>query len=644
MTPKTSKTENSVKVDWSNITLTKEQLKSAKRIANTKPIIFIGMGTCGLAAGSQDTYNTFMTELQKYKIDAEIVPVGCLGSCFCEPIVDIKMPGKARVVYQKITKEKVIELIQRTLQTGEIIQDWVMGQYSAEGGDTKYEKIPKIEEFHYFKNQKRFVLSRCGVINPNSFEEYLAVDNGYVSFGKALEDNNPQAIIDVLKTAGLRGRGGAGFPTSTKWELCRQAKGPDEKKYVIMNADEGDPGSFQNKTLLESDPFSAIEGMSIMAFAIGAQKGYIYCRAEYPLAIVNLNKAIKIAYEKGLLGKDILGSSFSFDLVVKAGAGAFVCGEETALIESIEGKRGMPRIKPPYPATYGLFGRPSVINNVETICQVSKILNLGGDKFAKWGTEGSHGTKVFSVTGKVNYPGLIEVELGTTINDIVDIAGGILGKAKFKAAQIGGPSGGCIPKFLIETQIDYESLKKAGAMMGSGGLVIMDENTCMVDTARFFMEFITKESCGKCIPCREGTKRILETLEKLVKKPKSDLDVVDRMKSIIGLEKLCSVIKDTALCGLGNSAPNPVLTTLNYFHDEYEAHLYEDKCPSKTCQGLLKFTIDTNKCVGCGLCRINCPTEAILGEKKAAHYVVQEKCIKCGLCRTNCKFDAVVVD
>ncbi|MCF2140018.1 MAG: 4Fe-4S binding protein [Candidatus Lokiarchaeota archaeon] len=634
------------KIDKSPITLTKEQYYAAKHIQNSKPLIFIGMGTCGLASGAQSTYTTFRAELQKYKIDAEIIPVGCIGSCYLEPIVDIKLPKKARVAYQQITKEKVVEIIQKTIQKGEIIKDWVLGKYPVEenSGDEDFSDILPISANEFFKNQQKFVLSHCGVLNPRSIEEYIAYEQGFSAFANVLEQGNPQKVIDDIKSSGLRGRGGGGFPTGEKWQFCRNANSPDGQKYVICNADEGDPGAFMDRAVLESDPFSIIEGMLIMGYAIGATKGIIYCRAEYPIAIQQLTNAIEQSRKRGLLGKNILKSNFTFDIEIKKGAGAFVCGEETALMESIEGKRGMPRIKPPYPATVGLWGRPTNINNVETIAQIAKILNYGPKKFAQWGIDRSRGTKVFSLTGKICRAGLVEVPMGITIRDIVKIGGGIPNGHKFKAAQIGGPSGGCIPSHLIDTPIDYEQLKKVGAMMGSGGLVIMDDSTCMVDTARFFMKFIQDESCGKCIPCREGTRRLLETLTKLTQKPKNDQEVVDRMNNMISLEELAHVIKDTALCGLGISAPNPVLTTLKYFRSEYEAHLYENRCPAKACIGLLSFKIDAEKCIGCGLCKLNCPNEAILGEKKQAHYIIEEKCVKCGLCQSNCKFGAIFLE
>jgi NADH:ubiquinone oxidoreductase subunit F (NADH-binding)/(2Fe-2S) ferredoxin/Pyruvate/2-oxoacid:ferredoxin oxidoreductase delta subunit len=644
MSPKKIDSEKSASSSdyYSKIKPSPEKINSVKRIGNTKPVIYIGMGTCGLAAGAQATYNTFQTELSKYKIEAEIIPVGCLGACYLEPIVDIKMPGKTRITFKKVTSDKVAELVQKVIQKNEIMKDLIIGQHFQEG-DTAYKEIPNIWDFAYFVKQKRIVLSRCGIINSESLDDYLVYD-GYKALAKVLEDANPAKVVDIIKQSGLRGRGGAGFPTWQKWQFCRDATSPDGKKYVIVNADEGDPGAFMNRLEMESDPFAIIEGLTIMGYAVESAQGYIYCRAEKPLAAKRIKTAIEIARQNNFLGKNILGSNFSFDIDLRLGAGAFVCGEETAMLESIEGKRGMPRIKPPYPATYGLFGRPTVINNVESVLNVGKIIVMGPTEFVKVGCDTAKGTKVFSLTGKITNPGLVEVPLGTTVKQVIEIGGGVANKKKYKAAQIGGPSGGCIPIQLIDTPIDYDSLKKVGAMMGSGGLVIMDEDTCMVDTARFFMNFIQEESCGKCIPCREGTRRMLETLEKIVRKPKTDLEVIDRLKSVMYLDRLANVIKDSSLCGLGQSAPNPVLSTLQYFRDEYEAHLYEDKCPAKYCGGLLEYKINVKACTGCGLCKLNCPNNAIVGEKKSPHYIVEEKCIRCGLCKQNCKFEAVNVE
>jgi NADH:ubiquinone oxidoreductase subunit F (NADH-binding)/(2Fe-2S) ferredoxin len=631
---------NSIKFDPSGYILSPEKIKQIKGIGNKEPIIYIGMGTCGLAGGAGETYKAFQAELEKNNIKAGLVKVGCIGNCHDEPIVDIKMPGKTRLVFKKITSDKVERLVKEMIIERKIPSDLVFGQYIS-NEDQNYPNIIEVAKTPFFAKQVKFVTSRCGIVNYEALDDYLAYEDGYKALINVLKENIPDKVIERIKISGLRGRGGAGFPTATKWDLCRKATSPDGQKYIIMNFDEGDPGAFMNRTLLEADPFCAIEGLSIMAFAIGASKGYIYGRAEYPVALENLQRAMDIAYERGLLGKNIMGSEFSFDLELKMGAGAFVCGEETALMESIEGKRGMPRIKPPFPATYGLWGRPTTINNVETISQIPKLLNFGAENYAKLGIKTSTGTKAFSLTGKITRPGLVEVPLGITIKEMIEIGGGILNGKNFKAVQIGGPSGGCVPANLINTQIDYDSLKAVGAIVGSGGIVVMDEETCMVDTARYFMSFIKNESCGKCIPCREGTMRLLETLEKLVKKPKNDKEAVDRMKSMIYFERLAEVIKDSALCGLGQTASNPVMSTLRYFKEEYEEHLYEEHCRAKSCQGLIEFKIDVKKCVGCGLCKINCPVNAIFGEKKAPHYINPDKCISCGLCYQNCKFDAI---
>jgi NADH:ubiquinone oxidoreductase subunit F (NADH-binding) len=472
------------------------------------------------------------------------------------------------------------------------------------------------------------------------------VRGGYRALSSVLNGRSGQDVIDDVLGAGLRGRGGGGFPTGRKWQFARST--PADKKYLICNADEGDPGAFMDRALLEGDPHRIVEGMIIAAYAIGASYGYIYCRAEYPLAIRRLEKTLASAREYGLLGKNILGSGFDFDMRIKKGAGAFVCGEETALMQSIEGRRGMPRPRPPFPTTAGLFGKPTVINNVETFANVTTIFKYGAERYAAIGTETSKGTKIFALSGQVCNVGLVEVPMGVTLREIVfDIGGGIPGGRKFKAVQIGGPSGGALPESVIDTPVDYESLKQVGAMMGSGGLVVMDESTCMVDLAKYFMTFIQSESCGKCIPCREGTKRLLEILERLSKSHRDEATQEDsllRFQGMVYLERLASVIKDTSLCGLGQTAANPVLSTLHYFREEYEAHLYDRHCPAGVCKELLTYTIDTDKCNGCGLCARKCPQNAIVGNKRQAHYIIDDKCIRCDQCRVNCNFDAICVN
>ncbi|GMU85117.1 MAG: NADH dehydrogenase [Ignavibacteriales bacterium] len=604
------------------------------------PFIFIGMGTCGLASGAAKVKEAIEAELLKNEIKANIVSVGCIGFCAKEVIVDIKLPGGPRVSYCEITPKLVPALIKRTILEKKIYQEKLLGAHTRENNEIVF-----LGDHPFFRLQKKVVLQNCGIINPDSIDEYIAA-GGFKALDKALRLMNPQMVIKEILDAGLRGRGGAGFPTGKKWELA--AKQKSEVKYIICNADEGDPGAFMDRSVLESDPFRVIEGMLIGGFAIGAASGYIYCRAEYPLAIERLLKAIATAEDYGLLGDNILGSGFSFHLKIKKGAGAFVCGEETALIGSIEGKRGMPRPRPPFPVVSGLWGRPTVINNVETFANVAAVIEKGASWYKKIGTERSKGTKVFALSGKIQNTGLVEVPMGTTLEQVVfEIGGGIPDNKKFKAVQIGGPSGGCLPESVIKTPVDYESLKEVGAMMGSGGFVVMDEDTCMVDVARYFLTFIQNESCGKCVPCREGTKRMLEIIERIpisYKSTKDEKDELHRFKGVIHLRRLANVIRDTALCGLGQSAPNPILSGLQYFKEEYEEHLYERHCKAGVCKDLLTFTIDNDVCSGCGICLRKCSVDAILGEKGQAHYIVQDKCVKCGMCLDSCKFNAISVN
>ena len=613
-------------------------------VEHEKPVVLIGMGTCGLANGAQKVYDTFEQDLKSRGIDAHIISTGCVGFCAKEVIVDIKLPGHPRACYCEVTVDDVPAIIESTLVNGNIIKEKLLGLY--EGANTNgWGGYASLKDNPFFAKQKKIVLENCGIINPDDIEQYLA-RGGYSALSKALNSMSPSEVIEEVKEGGLRGRGGGGFPTGLKWEMAHKAQ--SDKKYIVCNADEGDPGAFMDRALLEGDPHKVIEGMILGAYAIGADEGYIYCRAEYPLAIKRLEKATADAEAYGLLGANILGKGFSFKLKIKRGAGAFVCGEETALLHSIEGKRGMPRPKPPFPSDSGLFGKPTIINNVETFANVPVLVAKGADWYSAIGTEGSKGTKIFALSGKVCNVGLVEVPMGTTIRQVVfDIGGGIQNDNEFKAVQIGGPSGGALPKQFLDTPIDYESLKKIGAMMGSGGLVVMDDSTCMVDLAKYFMTFIQSESCGKCIPCREGTKRLLETLERITKsyrEEKSQEQSMRRIQGIVYLERLADVIKTTSLCGLGQTAANPVLSTLKYFREEYEEHLFERKCRAGVCRELLTYKIDTDKCTGCTICARKCPENAILGEKKKAHYIIDEKCIRCDQCRVNCKFDAIIVE
>lgn len=609
-----------------------------------KPVVIVGMGTCGLANGARRVFDTFIAELRKRDMEAEVISTGCVGYCAEEVIVDIKLPGYSRISYARVTPKDVPNLIETTLINSEPVRDKVLGVYN-DKSENSWNNLPVIDNIPFFKIQQKVVLENCGIIDPESIDQYI-VRGGYKGLNRILKKMSPEDVIEAVLKAGLRGRGGGGFPTGKKWKFARQSEG--DIKYLICNADEGDPGAFMDRAILEGDPHRVVEGMVIAAYAIGASEGYIYCRAEYPLAIKRLRKTLADAEKYGLLGDNILNSGFSFKLKIKEGAGAFVCGEETALINSIEGNRGMPRPRPPYPTTEGLWGKPTVINNVETFANVPVIIRRGADWYASIGTGSSKGTKIFALSGKVKNVGLVEVPMGTTLRQIVfDVGGGIPDGRQFKAVQIGGPSGGALPESVIDTAIDYENLKEIGAMMGSGGLVVMDETTCMVDLAKFFMTFIMSESCGKCIPCREGTKRLYETLERLTRSYKNENDPEEallRFQGMVYLERLAKVITTTSLCGLGQTAANPVISTLHYFRDEYEAHLYERKCPAGVCKELLTYKINTDNCTGCTLCAIKCPVDAIVGERKKAHYIISDKCTRCGQCMMNCNFNAIYVE
>ena len=584
-----------------------------------KARIVVGQGSCGLAAGAGAVYTALEQKLNGCGC-AELGITGCLGICYLEPIVDVydARGGLHRCVHVQPEHAEVI------------VNAVCADDYS---GLEALRIRPEDEEF--LARQTRVALRHCGLIDPESIDDYIAHE-GYQALEKVLKSMTPEQVIEEIKTSGLAGRGGAGFPTWFKWNAARQSKG--EEKYLICNADEGDPGAFMDRAVIESDPHNLIEGMLIAAYAIGAKEAIVYVRAEYPLAIVRLTEAMQQAKARGYLGKNILGTDFSCEMRIKAGAGAFVCGEETALIESLEGSRGMPRLKPPFPAEAGYWHQPSNINNVETFANVAWIICNGGEAYAAMGTENSKGTKVFAVTGKVKRGGLVEVPMGMTLRDVIfGIAGGVRDGREFKAVQLGGPSGGCIPAALLDTVIDYKSLSATGAIMGSGGMVVMDDSTCMVGVAKFFLEFTTKESCGKCVHCRIGTKRLGEILQRIV-------DGDGREGDVELLEELCTTVKDGALCGLGQSAPNPVLTTIRYFRNEYDAHIREKKCPAKQCAALLTYSIDPEKCKGCSLCSKKCPVGAISGEVKKTFAIDPTKCIRCGACRSTCRFGAVDVD
>jgi len=586
--------------------------------------ILICAGTGCISSGAIDVKDALDVELKKHNLQdkVRVILSGCHGFCEKGPLF-IVFPED--IFYCEVMAEDVPELVEEYLVKGNVVERLLYTD------PTNNETITSHEDILFYKKQQRLCLRNCGVIDPENIDEYI-IRGGYLGLKRALT-MEPFDVVTEVKNSGLRGRGGAGFPSGTKWEFAYNSQG--DKKYVVCNADEGDPGAFMDRSVLEGDPHAVLEGVMIAGRAIGSDEAYIYVRAEYPLAIRRLRTAIAEAEKYGLIGENILNSGFNFKVNIKEGAGAFVCGEETALLASIEGERGMPRPRPPFPAVKGLWDKPTCINNVETLANVPLILRKGADWFGSVGTEGSKGTKIFALTGKINNTGLCEVPMGITIREVVfDIGGGIRGDKKFKAVQIGGPSGGCIPEEHLDLPIDFDSLTAAGAMMGSGGMVVMDEETCMVDLARYFLAFTQNESCGKCTPCREGTKRLLETLERITQGQGEESDIEL-------LERTSRLIKDSSLCGLGQTAPNPVLTTLRYFRDEYEAHIFDRRCPAGACQDLLMYYIDEELCTGCRACKKVCPADAIEGEKKETHVIDETKCIACGACLERCKFDAV---
>ena len=578
--------------------------------------VIVGQGSCGVATGAKKTAAQFERLIEEKDLDVKVDITGCVGTCYLEPIVDVYDDNNNMTRYVKVNADKASEIVEKHLVNGEVVTDLALHD----------------EDKLFIEKQQRVVLRHCGLINPEKIEEYIAV-GGYAATKKVVTSMTGEEVIEEIKVSGLRGRGGAGFPTWFKWNAAKANKA--DQKYIVCNADEGDPGAFMDRSVLEGDPHSLIEGMIIGGYAMGARDGVIYVRAEYPLAIHRLEIAMAQAREKGFLGKNIFGSGFDFDLRIKAGAGAFVCGEETALIASLEGERGMPRLKPPFPAAKGYWQKPTNINNVETYANVAWIIANGGAAFGAMGTDKSKGTKVFALAGKIKKGGLVEVPMGLPLRDVIyGIGGGIKKDKEFKAVQMGGPSGGCIPASLIDTPVDYENINKTGAIVGSGGMIVMDETTCMVDMARYFLDFTRKESCGKCNYCRIGTKRMLEILERITKGEGKDGDIEL-------LEELAYKVKDGAMCGLGQTAPNPVLTTIKYFRNEYEDHIYNKKCTAASCKSLISFNI-TDDCRGCTACARKCPVGAISGNKKEKHFINQDVCIRCGRCEENCKFDAIV--
>jgi NADH:ubiquinone oxidoreductase subunit F (NADH-binding)/NAD-dependent dihydropyrimidine dehydrogenase PreA subunit/(2Fe-2S) ferredoxin len=619
-----------------------------KSLLNGKPRIFVGTATCGLATGSQKVLDALRGEVESAKLDVRVVGTGCKGACFLEPLVDSVMPGLARVTYAQVKPDDAAALLEETMRGG-VYQKRAMGRTLAEPfliddasedycpGELPAEiaKVPPYSEIPFFGRQMHVAMRNCGLIDPTSIEEYIA-KGGYSAAVKALTEMEPDQIIEEIKASGLRGRGGGGFPTGRKWESCRKAHG--DERFVICNADEGDPGAYMDRSIIEGDPHSVIEGMIIGSYAIGARRGFVYVREEYPLAVERLRMALKQAEDYGLLGDDILGSGHDFTIQINRGAGAFVCGESTALMASLEGRVGEPRAKYVHTVESGLWGQPSCLNNVETWNNVPVIIARGAEWFAGIGTEGSKGTKVFSLVGKVANVGLVEVPMGLTLRQVIEgIGGGVPGGRQFKAVQTGGPSGGCIPAQYLDMPVDFDRLTELGSMMGSGGMIVMDDRTCMVDVARYFMGFLKDESCGKCAPCREGTARMLDILNDICegRAEPGDIDL---------LKELAEAVADGSLCALGTSAPNPVLTTLNYFEDEYRAHVIDKKCPAKVCRALIKYRILPDKCTGCAACVKACPTGATSGEKKKPHVIDESLCIKCGLCADACRFEAVEVE
>ncbi len=623
-------------------TLRADRLATARR-GGIGDVLFVGAGTCGRANGALRIVEAAKAFALERALVLDVVEVGCLGYCQREVFVDVQRGQGPRLAYCDLHPDNIAEFLTTVFDRGELRNRFLLGRHpDPDTGDLdpEFADLPLVTETPFFQRQTRVVLANCGLIDPSSLDAALAA-GGFAAAARALTTLTPEEVCELVSASGLRGRGGAGFPTGQKWKVALQTVAA--QKYLICNADEGDPGAFMDRAILEGDPFRVIEGMLIAAYAIGATKGYIYCRAEYPLAIARLREAIAQCRAAGLLGRNILGSLVDFDITIKQGAGAFVCGEETAILASIEGGRGMPRPRPPYPAVAGLHGKPTVLNNVETLANVPPILRNGPEWFQDLGLGRAAGTKVFALSGQVQNTGLVEVPVGIPLREVVyGIGGGPTQGHRIKAVQIGGPSGGCIPDHLLDVPTDYGTLQELGAMMGSGGLVVMDERSCMVDVAKYFMDFIRSESCGKCAPCREGTTRMYEILAAVTERPVGDeMKRLERFRGILHLEELAETIRDTSLCGLGRSAANPVLSTLRYFRDEYEAHILEDRCPAGVCQGLREYAIDPALCIGCGFCLDACPSLAIVGKRRKLHYIIVDRCLGCGACTEICPKQAI---
>ncbi|HAN18727.1 MAG TPA: NADH-quinone oxidoreductase subunit F [Bacteroidales bacterium] len=617
-----------------------DKLSFIKRDKVTFPVITVSQNSCSIITGTQNLTQIIKDYLVERDIKAHVIEVGSLGICSVETLISVQLPGKTKLLYKDVSEENVIAILDGNFNNY-IAEENVFCQFRNTMHEP-YENLPYLDEISFFSNQQRIILKNCGIIDPGSIDEYIAF-GGYKTFVKAIRHYTHEDVCNIVDESNLRGRGGEGYFTGKKWKIALNT--PAEQKYLICNAGESDPGAFMERLLIESDPHKVVEGIAISAYAIGAKKALIYIEWEYDLAIKRLSNAIQQAKEYGLIGHDILKSGYSLDIIIKKGAGAYVCGEETALIASIEGKRGRPHSKPPYPATKGLFGQPTIVNNVETLVNIPIIIEKGANWFNSIGTANSKGTKVFSVSGKVEFVGMVEVVMGTKIRDIIyRIAGGIPKNKRFKAVHIGGPSGGTLGEEHIDTLVDYDSVILTGASLGSAGMVVLDEDNCIIDTVKYFMNFLQKESCGICIPCREGTRRMYEILENISKRPKDDFGhtTLQRFKGVMQLENLAEVIKDTSMCGLGKKAANPVLTTLKWFRDEYEEHIFERNCSAGVCQELRTFEINVEACTGCTLCAKKCPTGAIFGTPKNTHFIVQDKCIGCGICYETCKFSAII--